>query len=241
MPKKNKKVVMEVPAALAETVRRLVKLEERNARMARGEEPLDWRSVSGELEEAMREGEARVTRGLLQSYDERARIITVDGKKYRRVGRHEGTYYTKAGAVTVMRTLYRDAAVRNDKTVDAISLKLGCVEDGWLPEAADAMGYLLQNMPGTEAEKVARKVGRLPYSASSFKRVGGAVGTLYELHRSEVEDVLIAECVIADKVQSLTASLDRVAVPMEEDVPRKPGRPKKGAPKKSITRAFRMA
>ena len=96
MPKR-KKVVMEVPAALEETVRRLVKLEERNARMARGEESVDWRSISGELEEAMREGEARVTRGLLQSYDERAKIITVEGRKYRRVGRHEGTYYAKAG------------------------------------------------------------------------------------------------------------------------------------------------
>lgn len=39
MPKK--KVVMEVPAALEETVKRLVKLEERNERMARGEEPVD--------------------------------------------------------------------------------------------------------------------------------------------------------------------------------------------------------
>lgn len=240
MPKR-KKVVMEVPAALEETVRRLVKLEERNARMARGEEPVDWRSISGELEEAMREGEARVTRGLLQSYDERAKVITVDGRKYRRVGRHEGTYYAKAGPVIVMRTLYRDAAVRNDKTVDAISLKLGCIEDGWLPEAADAMGFLLQSMPGTDAERVAEKLGRLPYSSSSFKRVGGAVGNLYELHRSDIEDVLIAECVIPNKVQSLTVSLDRVAVPMEEEVRRKPGRPKKGAPKKSITRAFRMA
>lgn len=39
MPKK--KVLMEVPAALEETVKRLVKLEERNERMARGEEPVD--------------------------------------------------------------------------------------------------------------------------------------------------------------------------------------------------------
>ncbi len=50
-----------------------------------------------------------------------------------------------------MRTLYRDAAVRKDKIVDAISLKLGCL-DGWLPEAADAVGYLLQNAPGNESK-----------------------------------------------------------------------------------------
>ena len=62
MPKR-KKVVMEVPAALEETVRRLVKLEERNGRMARGEEPVDWRSISGELEEAMREVRVGSVRG----------------------------------------------------------------------------------------------------------------------------------------------------------------------------------
>lgn len=240
MPKK-KKVLMEVPAELEAMVRRLLDLGERNERMARGEEPLNWRSVSSELEAAMREGEATVTRGLLQRHDERAKAIVVEGRAYRRVGRHEGTYYTKAGPVTVMRTLYRDAAVRNDKTVDAISLKLGCVEDGWLPEAAEAMAYLLQNSPGTEAEKLAKKLGRLPYSASSFKRVGTAVGELFEAQRGDVEDELITQCVIPDKVRSLTVSLDRVALPMEEDVPRKRGRPKKGAPKRSIARVFHMA
>ncbi len=239
MPKK--KVVMEVPAELVEMVRRLVKLEERNGRMADGKEPMDWSTVSGELEESMREAEAKFARGLLQRHDERAKTITVDGKTYRRVGRHEGTYYTKAGPVTLARTLYRNAAVRNDKTVDAISLKLGCVEDGWLPEAADAMACLLQSVPGSEAEKLARKLGRLQYSASSFKRVGTAVGSLYEAQRGDIEDALIDKCVIPDKTRSLTVSLDRVALPMEIDVPRKAGRPKKDAPKRSIARVFEMA
>ena len=239
--KTEKKVLLELPAKLAEAVKRMLEVDELGARMADGREPIDSHRFSAAAEAAMASAELELERRRLQRLDEKARVIEVGGKKYRRVGRHEGTYYAKAGPVMLMRTLYRDAAVRNDKTVDAISLKLGCIEDGWLPEAADAMGYLLQNMPGTEAEKVSEKVGRLPYSASSFKRVGGAVGNLYELHRSDVEDVLIAECVIPDKAQSLTVSLDRVAVPMEEDVPRKAGRPRKGAPKKSITRAFRMA
>jgi hypothetical protein len=239
MPKKN--VVMELPAELAEVVRRLMKLDERNARMADGEEPTDWSAVSGELEASMRDAEAQFSRRLLQRHDERGKVITVDGKTYRKVGRYEGTYYTKAGPVTVLRTLYRDAAVRNDKTVDAISLKLGCVEDGWLPETADAMACLLQSVPGAEAEKLAKKMGRLTYSASSFKRVGTAVGHLYEAGRNDIEDALIAECVIPDKTNSLTVSIDRVALPMEVDVRRKPGRPKKDAPKRSVARVYEMA
>ena len=239
MPKKN--VVMEVPAELAEMVRRLMRLDERNARMADGKEPTNWSEVSGELEASMREAETEFTRRLLQRHDERGKTITVDGKTYRKVGRHEGTYYAKAGPVTLPRTLYRDACVRNGKTVDAISLKLGCVEDGWLPETADAMACLLQSVPGAEAEKLAKKLGRVAYSASSFKRVGSAVGHLYEAGRDDIEDALIAECVIPDKTRSLTVSLDRVALPMEIDVARKPGRPKKNAPKRSVARVYEMA
>jgi hypothetical protein len=238
---KEKKVLVDVPERLAAAVKRMLEVDELSARMAGGREPLDWRRFSREVEDAAAAAERELVRRALQRLDERRKTITVDGKEYRRVGRHEGTYYTKAGPVTVMRTLYRDAAVRNDKTVDAISLKLGCVEDGWLPEVAEAMAYLLQNSPGTEAEKLATKMGRLHYSASSFKRVGTAVGELFEAQRGDVEDALIAESVIPDAVRSLTVSLDRVALPMEEEVPRKPGRPKKDAPKKSIARVFHMA
>lgn len=238
---KEKKVLVEVPERLAKVLERLVRVDELGSQMASGVEKLDWRRLSSELEGSMRDAEVELSRRTLQRLDERGKTITVDGRTYRKVGRYEGTYYTKAGPVTLPRTLYRDASVRNGKTVDAISLKLGCVEDGWLPETADAMACLLQSVPGAEAEKLAEKVGRVTYSASSFKRVGSAVGHLYEAGRGDIEDVLIAECIIPDKTHSLTVSLDRVALPMEIDVPRKPGRPKKNAPKRSVARVYEMA
>lgn len=238
---KEKKVLVEVPGRLAKVLERLVKADELGEHMASGAEKLDWLRLSSEIEAAGASVEREIARRALQRLDERGKALTVDGKTYRKVGRYEGTYYTKAGPVTLMRTLYRDASVRNDKTVDAISLKLGCVEDGWLPETADAMACLLQSVPGAEAEKLAKKLGRVTYSASSFKRVGSAVGYLYEAGRDDIEDALIAECVIPDKTRSLTVSLDRVALPMEVDVPRKPGRPKKNAPKRSVARVYEMA
>lgn len=238
---KEKKVLVEVPERLAKVLERLVKADELGERMASGREKLDWARLSSEVEAAGASAERELSRRALQRLDERGKGLTVDGKTYRKVGRYEGTYYTKAGPVTLMRTLYRDASVRNDKTVDAISLKLGCVEDGWLPETADAMACLLQSVPGAEAEKLAKKLGRVTYSASSFRRVGSAVGHLYEAQRNDIEDALIAECVIPDKTRSLTVSLDRVALPMEIDVPRKPGRPKKDAPKRSVARVYEMA
>ena len=238
---KEKKVLVEVPERLAKVLERLVKADALGEQMASGTEKLDWRRLSSEIEAAGAAAEREISRRALQRLDERGKNITVDGKTYRRVGRHEGTYYTKAGPVTLLRSLYRNAAVRNDKTVDAIALKLGCVEDGWLPETADAMACLLQSVPAGEAEKLAAKLGRVQYSASSFNRVGTAVGGLYEAQRGDIEDALIEACVIPDKTHSLTVSLDRVALPMEIDVPRKAGRPKKDAPKRSIARVFEMA
>ena len=238
---KEKRVLMEVPERLAKVLERLVKADERGERMASGREPLDWGQLSAEIESAGAAAEREISRRQLRRLDERRKTIVVDGKTYRKVGRYEGTYYTKAGPVTLPRTLYRDASVRNGKTMDAISLKLGCVEDGWLPETADAMACLLQSVPGAEAEKLAKKLGRVTYSASSFKRVGSAVGHLYEAGRNDIEDALIAECVIPDTTRSLTVSIDRVALPMEIDVARKPGRPKKTAPKRSVARVYEMA
>ena len=238
---KEKKVLVEVPERLKKVLERLLKADELGEQMASGNEKLDWQSLSSEVEAAGASVEREISRRALQRLDEQRKTISVDEKTYRKVGRYEGTYYTKAGPVKLMRSLYRDASVRNDKTVDAISLKLGCVEDGWLPETADAMACLLQSVPGAEAEKLARKLGRVTYSASSFKRVGSAVGHLYEAQRNDIEDALIAECVIPDKTRSLTVSLDRVALPMEVDVPRKVGRPKKDAPKRSVARVYEMA
>ena len=114
MPKrtKDRKVAIEVPAHLEEAVRRLMAVDELGEKMADGRVPLDSRVFSAAAETAANVGELAVQRRLLQRLDERAKAITIDGKKYRRVGRYEGTYYTKAGPVTLMRTLYRDASVR---------------------------------------------------------------------------------------------------------------------------------
>jgi len=61
-----------------------------------------------------------------------------------------------------------------------------------------------------------------------------------QLH-ADIEDVLIEKYEIPKEAKSVSAGLDRVSIPMEEEVPRPPGRPPKDAPKKSIARNFRMA
>jgi hypothetical protein len=56
-----------------------------------------------------------------------------------------------------------------------------------------------------------------------------------------VEQLLIEAYEVPREVRSVSASVDRVSLPMEEPRPRPPGRPRKGAPKKPIERVYRMA
>lgn len=124
---------------------------------------------------------------------------------------------------------------------DSVSLRAGVVEDGWLPRTASAMAHQVQQVTSREAEESARRLGRLPYSRSSFERVAHAVGDLYVPAHGDIEDALIEEYEIPRKARSVSVSLDRVSVPMEEPLPRPVGRPKKDAPKRPVARNFRMA
>jgi hypothetical protein len=76
-----------------------------------------------------------------------------------------------------MRTVYRNTE-RNGATLDPVSVPAGVVADGWLPYAARAMAHLIAQGTSREAEATARELARLPYSRSSFERVGHEIGTL---------------------------------------------------------------
>jgi hypothetical protein len=103
------------------------------------------------------------------------------------------------------------------------------------------MAYQVQQATSREAEESARQMGRLPYSRSSFERVAHAVGALYVPAHGDIEDAPIEQYELPEKARSVSVSLDRVSVPMEEPIARPVGRPRKGAPKRPVARNFRMA
>jgi hypothetical protein len=125
--------------------------------------------------------------------------------------------------------------------VDAISLRTGVVDGGWLPETAAAMAHLLQQGTSREAEATGQRLGRVAYSHSSFERVGHAVGQLYAARKTEIDDALIVALEIPSAARSVSFGIDRVSLPLEEPRPRPVGRPRKDAPKRPAQRVFRMA
>ncbi len=242
------KIVIEVPDELAEVgkamAEHLASLQRTITRFGGGK-AVDYAA----LEEAIAEGggktELAAHRAVLQSLDIDLPAVMIGGVRYTRVGRCEGAYHTMVGSVSVERSLYRQSGERGGqpggRVVDAVSLRAGVVADGWLPRTSRAMAHAVQQGTSREARATAKEFGRLPYSRASFERVAHVVGALAVADHQDIEDVLIDAVEVPEEARSISISLDRVSVPMEEPRRRPAGRPRKNAPKRPVERNFRMA
>lgn len=237
-------MVIEIPAELKELGEAMVAMVatvKNAAARGLGGKALDYGAIECEIGAAVAKIERSGHGVILAALDVDHEAVEIGGTRYRRVMRGPGTYYTMAGPVVVVRTLYRKIGERNGKVVDAVSLRAGVVADGWLPRTARAMAHEVQKATSREAEASAHETGRLPYSRSSFERVTHAVGEQYVPRHADVEDALIEAYEVAPEAKSLSVSLDRVSVPMEEPRLRPLGRPRKGAAKRPVARNYRMA
>jgi len=242
------KMVIEVPEEFTEVgkamAEHLAALQRTVARLGGGK-AVDYAEIERAMSESAGRTELAGHQAILQSLDIDVPAVIIGGVRYTRVGRCEAPYHTMVGSVSVERSLYRQSGERGGqpggRVVDAVSLRAGVVEDGWLPRTARAMAHAVQQGPSREAEASAREFDRLPYSRASFERVAHVVGALAVADHQDIEDALIDALEVPEEARSVSVSLDRVSVPMEEPRPRPVGRPKKGAPKKPVERNFRMA
>jgi hypothetical protein len=237
-------IVVEIPAHLKHLVAPIEKLieavDQRTESLRRDGRAVDYAKIEREIAELTSAIERAVHLCAMQAMAIEAERIEVHGVTYARVVEGIGTYRTLAGPFDLRRWLYRRADERNGKTVDVIALRTGAIGDGWLPATAQAMAHFLQLGTSREAEQAVKQTGRLPYSRASFERVGHLVGDRWIEHHANIEDELIRDYEPPKETASISVALDRATVPMEEAVPRPPGRPRKGAPKRSVRRVFHM-
>ena len=237
------KIVVEVPLnlkPLADAFEEVLSKVQSAMKLGRGGSAVAYDRVEGELEKASAAVECAAHASMLRSLEIEAPRISIRGMTYNRIGRSEGVYYSTAGPVRIERMLYR-AVGRGGNVIDPIALRIGAVADRWLPKTARAIAHLMQQGTAREAESTSREIGRLPYCASTFERVGHQVGRLFQEHHADIEDLLIEEHQVSEHAVAVSISLDRVSVPMEEERKRPRGRPRKNAPKRWVTRQFRMA
>lgn len=178
----------------------------------------------------------------LSALDVDAERIRINGVPHVRVLRGEpADYKTRVGPVAVARSLFRAVGKRNAATVNTVTLRCGAIEDEWLPGTASAMAHRLARGPSREAEAASVSEGTLPYSHSSFERIGHAVGRRMGDNRVDIEEAHVSEMTIPKEAVSVSVALDRISMPMEEPRPKPRGRPRTDAPKRPIEIAYRMA
>jgi hypothetical protein len=227
------KIVLEVPDhcnhGLVDALERLVDGVGRLSR--KGVRHGDFAQTEVKVASLTSRVEAEAIGTILSSLDVDAPFVRVDGRRYRCLGIEPKTYHTLAGKVTIERHLYRATDVRNGPTLDPIAARVGMVGGCWLPGTAKAMAHGLAMVTSREAASNAAQTGRLPYSRSSFERVGHLVGEQYVACNLDVEEELACDFEVPAESTSISVSLDRAAVPMEEIA----------ANGEDVTRAFRMA
>ena len=187
------KMVIEVPEEFTEVGKAMAEhlaILQRTVSRFGGGKAVDYAEVEQAMAESAGRTELAAHRAILAGLDIDVPAVTIGGVRYTRVGRCEAPYHTMVGSVPVERSLYRQSGQRGGqpggKVVDAVSLRAGVVEDGWLPRAARAMAHAVQQGTGArvestlsrEAEASAKEFGRLPYSRASFERVAHVAGAL---------------------------------------------------------------
>ena len=226
--------------SLEAPIRTMIELAEGEAaRLQADEGQVDYHGVEERVAAAVAALERGIHAELLQALVVDAEAVMIEGRRYRRVVESRGTYFTRAGPVSFMRPLFR--AERNGPTVDPVALRTGAIRGGWLPATADAMAYQVQLGTSREAAAAAKRLGRAQYSRSAYEDVAHAVGAVYQVNKLEIDDAWIVRFEVPRKARSLSASLDRVSVPVAVEQPRPVGRPKKGAPKRPVEVVYRMA
>lgn len=237
------RIVIELPdqhKTLAPALEHMAARVQELAKRGTNGKAIDYAKIEREVGAAVAEVERAAHHGLLAGLDVDAEKVLIAGALHTRVGRCEGAYHTMAGSVSVERSLYRRDGARNSKVVDAIGLRAGVVDDGWLPQTARAMAHHVQAGTARDAAAGAAESGRLVYSRCSFERVTHAVGEIYGADNVDIDDAMITAYEPPPETRSISVGLDRVSLPMIEPRARPPGRPKPGAPKRPITVAWRM-
>lgn len=234
-------IVVQVPAAFKaawQYCARLFELTESARQAAAAGEPFAYADLERALALGAQAVQCELHAIVLRALAVEDARLLVDGVLHRRALHATTTYHSLAGPVSVARWLYRPVGERDAPTVDPVALRLGAVAGTWMPGAASAMAFLVQQGPVREAAQLAQHLGVLPCSAASFHRVTQAVGERYEAHQDAIEDTLIERHTIPAHATGITLSLDRTAGPFEVARRRGPGRPR-GRRKRRRTRRAR--
>ena len=157
-------------------------------------------------------------REVLRAADEEASEVVVHGERWgsRRVTK--GTYTTKFGTVTLLRSGYQRSI--KGAVLFPLDLRLGIVEGRYTPGMASLMAHTVAQMPAEDGERFLEEVGIGQVSKSTLHRIPQDMSAVLERDREEVEGVIRGEWRVPEGAHTVQVGLDGVMLPMEgEETP----------------------
>jgi hypothetical protein len=171
-----------------------------------------------QLHRLMSEVEGEAVGEELARHDVDRPTINLDGVEHRRVVRCEQEYFTAAGPVRQMRSLYRSGP--GEPAVSPMELSAGIVEGRWTPRAAKQALWFVAHLTPQAVEELYQRLGGLMPSKTSLDRLPKKVSRRWEQERERYEARLRESEAIPERAVSVGVSLDGVMVPMKDGLRR---------------------
>lgn len=175
------------------------------------------------LRERMKDVERSIHQKDLARMDVDCQGLVIEGVRYRRAGKSNGTYYCVAGPITVPRTRYEGRGQDKDKKAIPLEMATGIMGGSWTPHAAEVASSYVAAMPARQAAELLGSIGMMSPSAAHLDRLPKLFNRLWEAERLILEGMVRESEALpaAEEVYAVGLSLDGVMVPMKR-APRSP-------------------
>jgi hypothetical protein len=207
---------MNEPSRLDAALSALKEFVQDRRRMSRSGD--DFEEFEKELHRRVMGVERELLADEMTAADVDAEAIVIEGTTFRRVLRAEQTYFSAAGEVRVMRTLYKDRT-DTDRAISPMELRLGMVEGLWTPHAAKQGLWVVAQMTPKLGEELFARVGNMTPSKSSLDRLPKAIHDRWEDERIALEAALREATTVPERAVSMAVSIDGVLAPMKDTDP----------------------
>jgi len=162
--------------------------------------------------EAVRQLLERELQAIADGQSDRVRI---DGQLHRRHSTGDVTYHSLCGPLSIRRSTYRLAGVRNGPTRVPVEL-IARLAEHTTPALAYSIAQGYAKAPMRSLDEDLRAAHRVPPSRSTLERVAKAIGTTAKDHVWRIEQVLRDAEHLPEGATAISLGLDRTSIPMEE-------------------------
>ena len=174
----------------------------------------DFRAFEESLHAVFAAAEREVLGHELARLDIDMPAVIVDGIVHTQVLRGTAPHLTRAGEVSVERSLYRAAG--EDSSIGPMELRTGIVEGYWTPWAAMLAVWAVAHLTPSEAEELFDRVVGMTPSRSSLDRLPRAVNLRWEDQRELFESAIHLVESVPEEAVAVAVSLDGIMAPMKD-------------------------